>query len=51
MVEELTNWMWGIFDKTGVFMAFCHQGFTLVITDMVRSSKQYVLPSLKLGQC
>jgi hypothetical protein len=50
MVEELTNQMWGIFDETGVFMAFYCHGFTLVITDMVQSGEQYVLPSLKLGQ-
>jgi Kyakuja-Dileera-Zisupton transposase len=40
MSEALTNRMWGIFDETGVFMAFCRHGFTLVITDMVRSGEQ-----------
>ena len=44
MTEELTNHMWGIFDKTGVFMAFCRHGFTLVITDMVRSGEQSKYP-------
>jgi hypothetical protein len=46
MIEEITNRMWGIFDETGVFMAFCRHGFTLVITDMVRSGEQYVFGSL-----
>jgi hypothetical protein len=32
--------MWGVFDEMGVFMALCRHGFTLVITDMVRSGKQ-----------
>lgn len=40
MMDELTNKMWGIFDEMGVFMAFCRHGFTLVITDMVRSGEQ-----------
>jgi hypothetical protein len=26
--HEITNRMWGIFDETGVFMAFCRHGFT-----------------------
>ena len=43
MKEELTNRVWGLFDETGVFMGFCRHGFTLMITDMVRSGEQYVL--------
>ena len=35
--------MWSIFDEMGVFMAFCHHGFTLVITDMVHSGEQLVI--------
>jgi hypothetical protein len=42
MKEELTNRMWGIFDETGVFVAFCRHGFVLTIADMVRSGEQYV---------
>jgi hypothetical protein len=42
MQEELTNRMWGLFDETGVFMAFCRHGFALIITDMVRSGEQCV---------
>jgi hypothetical protein len=42
MKEELTSRMWGLFDETGVFMAFCRHGFALIITDMVRSGEQYV---------
>jgi hypothetical protein len=40
MKEELTNKMWGVFDETGVFMAFCRHGFTLILMDMVRSGEQ-----------
>ena len=43
MIETLTNWMWGIFDETGIFMAFCRHGFMLVITGMVRSGEHYPL--------
>jgi hypothetical protein len=42
MKEEITNRMWGIFDETGVFTAFCHHGFALIIADMVRSGEQCV---------
>ena len=42
MQEEFTNCMWGLFDETGVFMAFCRHGFALIITDMVRSGEQCV---------
>lgn len=40
MREEITNCMWGIFDETGIFAAFCRYGFALVISDMVRSGEQ-----------
>jgi hypothetical protein len=40
--DELTNRMWGIFDETGIFMAFCRHGFVLIITDMVRSGEQCI---------
>ena len=40
MHEEITNRMWGIFDETGIFAAFCRHGFVLVISDMVRSGEQ-----------
>jgi hypothetical protein len=46
MIEEITNRMWGMFNETGIFMVFCRHGFTLVITDMVQSSEQYVFGSL-----
>jgi hypothetical protein len=42
MKDELTNHMWEIFDETGIFMAFCHHRFVLIITDMVRSGKQCI---------
>jgi hypothetical protein len=37
MSKELTAKMWGIFDKTGVFLALCRHGFVLLVADMVRS--------------
>ena len=40
MSEEITSRMWGIFDETGIFASFCHHGFALIITDMVRSGEQ-----------
>lgn len=43
MKEELTNRMWGIFNETGVFMAFCRYGFTLTITNMVQSGEQCII--------
>jgi hypothetical protein len=42
MKDELTNRMWGIFDKTGVFMEFCRHRFALIIADMVRSGEQCI---------
>jgi hypothetical protein len=42
MKDKLTNRMWGIFDETGIFMVFCHHGFVLTITDMVRSGEQCI---------
>ncbi|KAJ7747099.1 hypothetical protein B0H14DRAFT_2406361 [Mycena olivaceomarginata] len=39
MSEELTAKIWGIFDETGVFLALCHHGFVLLITDMVKSGE------------
>ncbi|KAG6887198.1 hypothetical protein C0992_000143 [Termitomyces sp. T32_za158] len=39
MVNEITAKMWGIFDETGVFLALCRHGFTLVIADMVASGE------------
>jgi hypothetical protein len=42
MKDEITSRMWGIFNETGVFTAFCRHGFVLVIADMVRSGEQYV---------
>jgi hypothetical protein len=42
MKDELTNRMWGIFDETGIFMAFCCHRFVLIITDIVRSGEQCI---------
>ncbi|KAG1888193.1 hypothetical protein F4604DRAFT_1877353 [Suillus subluteus] len=30
---------WGIYDETGVFVAVCHHGFSLLIADMVQSGE------------
>ncbi|KAG6822415.1 hypothetical protein H0H92_013982 [Tricholoma furcatifolium] len=39
MINEVTAKMWGIFDETGVFLALCRHGFTLVIADMIQSGE------------
>ncbi|KAG6895725.1 hypothetical protein C0992_013014 [Termitomyces sp. T32_za158] len=39
MINEATAKMWGIFDETGVFLALCRHGFSLVIADMVASGE------------
>ncbi|KAG6826205.1 hypothetical protein H0H92_000724 [Tricholoma furcatifolium] len=39
MVNEVTAKMWGIFDETGVFLALCRHGFSLVVADMVQSGE------------
>ncbi|KAG2098002.1 uncharacterized protein F5147DRAFT_747416 [Suillus discolor] len=31
--------MWGVYDEMGIFIAVCHHGFSLVITDMVQSGE------------
>ncbi|KAJ7179809.1 hypothetical protein C8R43DRAFT_1117160 [Mycena crocata] len=36
---NVTSKMWGIFDKTGIFLALCHHGFVLVLADMLRSGE------------
>jgi hypothetical protein len=42
MKDDITKKMWGIFDETGIFLALCRHGFSLVIADMVRSGELYV---------
>jgi len=42
MKDDITKKMWAIFDKTGIFLALCHHGFSLVIADMVQSGELYV---------
>lgn len=39
MKTEITKKMWGIFDETGIFLALCRHGFSLVIADMVQSGE------------
>ncbi|KAF8516427.1 hypothetical protein BU17DRAFT_76640 [Hysterangium stoloniferum] len=39
MKDDITKRMWAIFDETGVFLALCRHGFSLVIADMVQSGE------------
>ncbi|KAG2117688.1 hypothetical protein BD769DRAFT_1629740 [Suillus cothurnatus] len=39
MDDTKTKKAWGIYDETGVFIAVCHHGFCLLITDMVQSGE------------
>lgn len=39
MKDDITKRMWGIFDETGIFLALCRHGFSLVIADMVQSGE------------
>ena len=40
MKDQHTTRMWSVFDETGIFMAVCRHGFSLVIADMVRSGER-----------
>jgi hypothetical protein len=42
MAKEASSKMWGIFDKSGIFLSLCRHGFVLLIADMVRSGELYV---------
>ncbi|KIJ64310.1 hypothetical protein HYDPIDRAFT_90572, partial [Hydnomerulius pinastri MD-312] len=44
MKEDETKRMWGVFDESGIFMAVCRHGFSLVIADMVQSGEQAKYP-------
>ncbi|KAG2336258.1 hypothetical protein BDR05DRAFT_978821 [Suillus weaverae] len=35
MDDEKTKQMWGVYDETGIFIAVCRHGFSLVIADML----------------
>lgn len=39
MSNELNEKTQGMYDETGVFMAFCRHGFVLIIIDMVQSGE------------
>ncbi|EIW81516.1 hypothetical protein CONPUDRAFT_90395 [Coniophora puteana RWD-64-598 SS2] len=39
MKDDITKKMWSIFDETGIFLAVCRHGFSLLIADMVRSGE------------
>jgi len=37
--EEKTKKTWGVYNKTGIFIAVCWHGFYLLIADMVQSGE------------
>ncbi|EIW79818.1 hypothetical protein CONPUDRAFT_74154 [Coniophora puteana RWD-64-598 SS2] len=39
MKEDITKKMWGVFDETGIFLAICRHGFSLLVVDMVKSGE------------
>ncbi|KAJ6493862.1 hypothetical protein DFH09DRAFT_1104322 [Mycena vulgaris] len=39
MINDMMSKMWGIFDKTGVFLVLCHHGFVLVLVNMIKSGE------------
>ncbi|KAG1765824.1 hypothetical protein EV702DRAFT_1182405 [Suillus placidus] len=39
MDDKKTKQMWGVYDETGIFIAVCCHGFSLVIADMVQSGE------------
>ncbi|KII93196.1 hypothetical protein PLICRDRAFT_383096 [Plicaturopsis crispa FD-325 SS-3] len=39
MNQAILDRMWGVFDETGIFLALCRHGFSLLIADMVRSGE------------
>jgi hypothetical protein len=39
MDDAKTKKAWGIYDETGVFLAVCRHGFSLLIADMVQSGE------------
>ena len=39
MDDQKTSKAWGIYDETGLFLAACRHGFTLVLVDMVQSGE------------
>jgi hypothetical protein len=49
MKDDITKKMWGIFDETGIFLALCRHGFTLVIADMVMSGELSVIQPLSFA--
>lgn len=39
MDDTKTKKAWGIYDETGIFVAVCRHGFTLLVADMIQSSE------------
>ncbi|KAF8131788.1 hypothetical protein K438DRAFT_1788137 [Mycena galopus ATCC 62051] len=44
MIEDVTAKMWGVFDKTGIFLCLYQHGFVLIIMDMIKSGELYIGP-------
>ena len=40
MKDQHTVRMWSVFNEMGIFIVVFHHGFSLVITNMVRSSER-----------
>ena len=39
--EDSKKKMWGTFDETGIFIAACRHGVTLLFCDMIKSGELY----------
>lgn len=39
MKSDLSKKVWSIFDETGIFLAICRHGYSLLIADMVKSGE------------
>ncbi|EIW86142.1 hypothetical protein CONPUDRAFT_46498, partial [Coniophora puteana RWD-64-598 SS2] len=39
MKEDITKKMWSVFDETGIFLAVCRHGFSLLVVDMIKSGE------------
>lgn len=39
MTHDVSSRMWGIYEETGIFLAVCRHGMTMLIGDMIRSGE------------
>ncbi|KAG1903493.1 uncharacterized protein F5891DRAFT_977616 [Suillus fuscotomentosus] len=44
MRDDKTKRMWGVFNESGIFLAVCRHGFSLLIVDMIWSGEQVKYP-------